>query len=234
MDDLSDIGDQQSTGSYMRPLYEALSGAEGGPVPRPVIYLIEDDPALREAGREVFESAGWVVHDFFSAEAFLAAPRPGTDACLVVDVRLPGMDGLTLLDTLRAEGSAVPAVMLTGMGDAATAVAALKAGAVDYIEKPSPRSALLASVAEAIKGARDVQARALLRSAAHERLGSLTPRETEILMMMLDGVPNKNIAAHLAISQRTVEGHRARLMRKCGVRSLPALVQLYLTAQGRD
>lgn len=199
---------------------------------QPVICLIEDDPALREAGRDVFESAGWVVRDYFSAEAFLAAPHPSGDVCLVIDVMLPGMDGLALLDLLRSNGSTAPAIMLTGLGDAATAVAALKAGAADFIEKPAPRRALVASVADAIEGARAIRSRIEQRDKAIARFNALTPRETEILMMMIEGVPNKNIAADLAISQRTVEGHRARLMRKCGVQSLPALVQLFLLAKG--
>ncbi|TGD65529.1 response regulator transcription factor [Tabrizicola sp. WMC-M-20] len=195
-----------------------------------IIYLIEDDPALREAGRDLFESQGWVVRDFFSAEAFLAAPRPSGDVCLILDVLLPGLDGLTLLEKLRAEGSVVPAIMLTGLGDAATAVAALKAGAADFIEKPAERTALIASIADAIKGAKEVRTQAQLRDKAKARFRAFTTRETEVLTMMLEGMPNKNIAAGLSISQRTVEGHRARLMHKCGVKSLPALMELYLLA----
>jgi FixJ family two-component response regulator len=201
---------------------------------QPTICLIEDDPALREDGRDLFESAGWTVLDYFSAEAFLAAPRPVGDVCLVIDVMLPGMDGLSLLETIRAKGCTVPAIMLTGLGDAATAVAALKAGAADFIEKPAPRAALITSVADAMKAAKDVRDRTRLRDQAKARLNALSPRETDVLTMMLEGEPNKNIAADLAISQRTVEGHRARLMRKCGVKSLPALVQLVLLAKQTD
>ncbi len=179
----------------------------------------------------MFEAEGWRVRDFFSAEAFLAAPRPAGDVCLVIDVMLPGMNGLTLLENLRAEGSVAPAIMLTGLGDAATAVAALKTGAADFIEKPADRTALIASISEAIKGAKELRTQALLRDKAKARFRVLTRRESEILALMLDGMANKNIAADLGISQRTVEGHRARLMHKCGVKSLPALMELYLLAQ---
>lgn len=197
---------------------------------RPFIHLIEDDPALREAGRVQFESAGWAVCDYFSAEAFLSSPRPRGDVCLVIDVMLPGIDGLTLLKRLRSEGYQAPAIMLTGRDDAATAVAALKAGAADYIEKPARRTRLLASIADAVERARDAQARDIMRFRAKQRFMTLTPREYDVLMMVLDGALNKNIAVDLKINQRTVENHRANVMRKTGVGSLPELVRLFIEA----
>jgi FixJ family two-component response regulator len=145
-----------------------------------VIHLIEDNPAMREAGRDLFETAGWAVCDYHSAEDFLSGPRPTGDACLVIDVMLPGMSGLALLLVLRAEGAQVPAIMLTGRGDAATAVAALKAGAADFLEKPADRTNLLASVGQALDQARADRARALARDRARARFETLTLREREV------------------------------------------------------
>ena len=201
---------------------------------RPVIHLIEDNPAMREAERAVFEDAGWKVLDYIAAEDFLSGPRPSGEACLVVDVMLPGMNGLALLEVLRQESSRVPAIMLTGRGDAAAAVAAMKAGAVDFIEKPADQTVLLKSVADAVERARDVRARDVARAEAKACFEKLTPREHDVMRMVLDGTPNKNIAVDLGINQRTVENHRANLMRKTGAPSLPALVQMFLKASASD
>lgn len=193
-----------------------------------VIHLIEDNAAVREAARSLFEGAGWEVCDHFSAEEFLAGPRPDGEACLLIDVILPGMNGVALLELLRKDNVQVPAIMLTGRNDAATAVAALKAGAADFIEKPADPAMLLFSVNSALEHARDVRIGEAARAAAKARFATLTPRESNVLMMVLDGVPNKLIAAKLGINQRTVENHRASAMRKTGARSLPALVKLFL------
>ncbi len=195
-----------------------------------VIHVIEDNPVLREAERLLFESAGWEVCDHFSAEDFLEGPRPSGDTCLVVDVMLPGMDGVALLEQLRDENLRIPAIMLTGRGDAATAVAALKAGAADFIEKPADAKMLFAAVSIAMEGARDSRAREHARTEAKARFDAITPRENDVLMLVLDGKPNKIIAAALEINQRTVENHRASVMAKTGATSLPALVKLFLEA----
>lgn len=205
--------------------------------PRPVsaqavIHLIEDNAAVREAARDLFEGAGWDVCDHYSAEEFLAGPRPDGEACLLIDVILPGMNGVSLLELLRTESVQVPAIMLTGRNDAATAVAALKAGAADFIEKPADPAMLLASVTSALERARDMRIREDARAAAKARFDTLTPRESNVLMMVLDGAPNKIIAADLGINQRTVENHRASAMRKTGAQSLPALVKLFLETKG--
>lgn len=199
---------------------------------RPVIHLIEDNILLLEVERSLLEEAGWEVRDYHSAEAFLAQPSPTGEACLVVDVNLPGMSGVELLDVLRAKSLHVPAVMLTGRGDAATAVAALKAGAVDYIEKTASWADLLAGVARALELSRDAQARQNARETTKARFTKLTGRERDVMMKVLAGLPNKNIASDLKISQRTVENHRASVMRKTGAESLPTLVSMFLGAGG--
>ncbi len=199
-----------------------------------VIHLVEDNPALREAERILFEGVGWEVVDHHSVENFLAAPRPTGDACLVVDVMLPGLSGVALLELLRAEGTRIPAIVLTGRGDAATAVAALKAGAVDFIEKPADWTLVLAAVKVALQAARDIRIRQKARDLAKSRFDTITQREHEVMMFVLDGRPNKIIAHDLGINQRTVENHRASVMTKTGATSLPALVKLFLEANRSD
>jgi two-component system CheB/CheR fusion protein len=149
---------------------------------------------------------------------------------LLIDSVLPGMSGIELIRHLRAENSSLPAVVLTGHGDATTAVAALKAGASDLIEKPASAIQLLDSVRKAIGAAQDISLRANFRKTAQQQLSALTKREQEILARILEGAPNKIIAADLGINQRTVENHRASVMRKLGVASLPDLVRLALAA----
>ncbi|MFN4172034.1 MAG: response regulator, partial [Pseudorhodobacter sp.] len=194
------------------------------------VHVIDDDPMIRETLRRLFEAEGWGVVTYGSAEAFLATPRPEGPACLLVDHLLPGMDGVALITLLRSQGSPLRAVVLTGHGDAATAVSALKAGASDLIEKPASAAELLASVRHALRADHGGQAAVGPRPAAIRQLAGLTPREREILTRVLAGAPNKIIAADLGINQRTVENHRASVMRKTGAASLPALVRMALAA----
>lgn len=194
------------------------------------LHVVDDDPIIRETTQRLFEAEGWKVVTYPSAEEFLASPRPSAAACLLVDALLPGMDGVALVSQLRSEGSHLPAVMLTGYGDAEMAVAAQKAGVSDLIEKPASAADLLESVRGAIETYEDGRARAESRSAAQTRFSDLTSREREVLARVLEGAPNKIIAHELGISQRTVEVHRASVMRKTGVSSLPELVRLALVA----
>lgn len=215
-------------------LHSIASGHAGEVAAETVIHLIEDNPILREAQRILFEQAGWRVCDHISAEAFLAKPPPSGDVCLIVDVMLPGLDGVALLDRLQADGLYLPAIVLTGRDDAATAVAALKAGAADFIEKPADPDHLLAAVRRVLDDARDLRARARSRALAVARFDQITPREHEVMLRVLEGLPNKIIAHDLGINQRTVENHRASVMQKTGSSSLPALVRLYLQAKGPE
>jgi two-component system CheB/CheR fusion protein len=194
------------------------------------IYVVDDDDALRQALRLVIESEGFRVVDFASGTAFFAAYRPGLADCLLVDAYMPGMDGMDLLAKLRAAGDRVPAIMVTGSSDVAMAVDAMKAGAFDFIEKPIGNRELVECLARALATSKDAKQRTAWQSAAVRQLAGLTPRQREIMDMVLAGHPSKNIAADLGISQRTVENHRASIMRKSGVRSLPALARLVLAA----
>ncbi|WP_438362900.1 chemotaxis protein CheB [Nioella halotolerans] len=194
------------------------------------VHVVDDDPAIRESMCRLFEAEGWIGATYATAEDFLAAPRPEGAACLLVDNVLPGLDGVALIARLRSQRSQLPVVMLTGHGDAATAVAAMKAGASDLIEKPARAAELLASVRHAVKIGSNGDPKSEAGNTAREVFSDLTPRERDVLAKVLDGAPNKIIAHDLGINQRTVENHRASVMRKTGAGSLPSLVRLALAA----
>jgi two-component system CheB/CheR fusion protein len=207
-------------------------GASAGPANEsaPVIFVVDDDSRIREGVRALLEEEGRIVEDYASGEAFLEAWRPGREACLLIDAGLPGMSGLDLLRRLRDAGGGPPAIMITGNSDVPMAVQAMKAGALDFIEKPIGAAELLASVARALEEARDSGTMSAWRETAAAHLAELTAREREIMDLVVAGHPSKNIAADLGISQRTVENHRAAIMKKTGSTSLPALARLALTA----
>jgi two-component system CheB/CheR fusion protein len=192
----------------------------------PTVFLIDDDAALRAALRDVIAGDGRRVEAFASCEAFLEAYRPDRKGCLLVDARLRGMGGLALLQQLKAEHHGLPSIMITGHGEVSMAVEAMKAGAIDFIEKPVSHDALLASVERALELSRDSTALSSWRDAAATRIGSLTRREREIMDLVITGHPNKIIADDLGVSQRTVENHRAAVMRKTRSKSLSDLVRL--------
>jgi two-component system CheB/CheR fusion protein len=194
--------------------------------------VVDDDDQIRETVREVLEDDGRLVEDYATCEAFLAAYRPGREACLVIDAYLPGMNGLQLLQRLREAGHDLPAIMITGNSDVPMAVEAMKAGASDFIEKPITRDDLLDCVALALEHARDSSKLSARQEDAAQHVAGLTSRQRQIMDLVLAGHPSKNIAADLRISQRTVENHRASIMKKMGTRSLPALARLALAAAG--
>ena len=198
----------------------------------PVVYVVDDDGDLRSAVRGILELDGRVVEDYEDAESFLAAYRPDRDACLLIDANLPGMSGLTLLKRLRDTGYPVPAIMITGRSDVPTAVEAMKAGASDFLEKPVRGVELLSGIARALELSRDSGKLTEWRKDAANHLAGLTRRQSQIMAMVLAGHPSKNIAVDLGISRRTVESHRASIMKKAGVKSLPALARLALAAAG--
>jgi two-component system CheB/CheR fusion protein len=198
----------------------------------PVVYVVDDDDDVRHTIRSMLEHEGRVVEDYEDGEAFLNAYHPGRDGCLLIDANLPGMSGLDLLKRLKYAGCSVPAIMITGQSDVPMAVEAMKVGAVDFLEKPIRGVELLTGVGRALDSSRDSAKLAGWRKDAIEHLACLTVRQRQILEMVLAGHPSKNIAADLGISQRTVENHRASIMKKAGVRSLPALARLALAAAG--
>ena len=199
------------------------------------VAIIDDDDALRDALVVLVSAAGWRADGYPSAEAFLASLGGGERAgCALIDVRLPGMDGMELFRKLADVAPGFPVVILTGHGDVPMAVEALKAGAVDFIEKPFDPDRLLTSLRQALS--RDAVIRET-KSALEEfqaLVDKLTPRECEVMDFMVLGQSNKMIAAKLGISPRTVEIYRARVMDKMQVRSLAELVRMTLQARDRE
>ncbi|MCW5655948.1 response regulator [Hydrogenophaga sp.] len=188
-----------------------------------VVFVVDDDDALRGALVLLVESAGMRARGFASADAFLR--EVGTDAagCLVTDMRMPGLSGLELQQRLVADGSVLPVIVLTGHGDVPAAVQALKAGAVDFLQKPFAPERLI----ECVRGALE---RGCAERARRVLFDTLTARERDVLAMLMEGGANKVIAIDLGISERTVELHRARLMKKLGVRTVAELMKLAMAA----
>jgi two-component system CheB/CheR fusion protein len=196
-----------------------------------VIYVIDDQTDVRASISDVLEADGHCVEAFADAEQFLAHYRPGREGCLLLDANLPGMGGIELLDRLRSLGDPVPTIMMTGSSDVGMAVAAMQAGACDFIEKPVSRESLLASINRAIAQSHDIGIVQALQETAAGHIAELTIRQHQVMDMVLAGHPSKNIAADLGISQRTVENHRAAVMHKMGAKSLPELARHALAAE---
>jgi two-component system CheB/CheR fusion protein len=194
------------------------------------VFVVDDDPAVRQNLREVLEQDGRAVRDFDSAGEFLQAYERRAGSCLVIDAYMPAMSGLDLLETLKAAGDPTPAIMITGNSDMPMVVQAMKAGAWDFIEKPVGRDELLAAVGHAIEQSRGSLGASAWRTEAARKIDELTERQREIMGLVLEGHPSKNIAADLSISQRTVENHRAAIMHRMGVKSLPALARMAMAA----
>ena len=192
---------------------------------QPTAYVVDDDQSIRTLWDWLMNSNGIAVQTFASAAAFIQAYRRGDPGCLVLDVRLPGMSGPELQDYLRREAIEIPIVFVSAHGDVPTAVNALKGGAVDFIQKPFDYRDAVAAVRRALE--RDAQAREqrVRRDQLAERLAALTERERGVLQRIIEGKPNKVIAAELDISVKTVEAHRARVMEKMAVDSVAELVQ---------
>ena len=197
------------------------------------VYVVDDDRAAREAMQLLLEQAGYSVEAFADAAAFLASYEPGGVCCVITDVRMPGMTGLELLAQIKETAKGPPTIVVTGKGDIAMAVQAIRAGAIDFIEKPTSPDVLLAAVDRALRQAASPAEQSARQTAAASRFSRLTKREREVAHLVVAGHPNKEIAARLGISQRTVETHRAAAMKKVGAESISDLVRLEMAAQGR-
>ncbi len=221
--------------SAARARFSRQDEAAGAPKP-PVVYIVDDDRMVREEFRSVLEEEDRRVEIYDTSEAFLEAYQPGSESCLLVDVSLPGMDGIELLERLSRidEGQRLTAIVITGHGEVSTAVRAMKAGASDFIEKPVGHRELREIVARALQRSRDAGMVRTWQEEAANRLADLTPRQRQILDLVLAGHPSKNIAADLGISRRTVENHRAAIMKKTGAKSLPALARLAVASAFSD
>jgi FixJ family two-component response regulator len=195
-----------------------------------LVFIVDDDEAMRNSLRWLIESVGHSVETYESAQAFLDNHYPGRSGCLLLDVRMPGMSGLELQSQLESHDIRLPVIILTGHGDVGMAVKAMKAGAMDFIEKPFDDELLLAAIEKAL--GEDAEKRELRSSQAEilARMGQLTKRENQVMQMVTNGKSNKEIAAELNVSAKTVEAHRAHVMEKMQAGSLAELVRMAMTA----
>ena len=200
------------------------------PPPEPVVFVVDDDRAMRESLTWLLDSVGLRVRSYANAGDFLAEYDPAQPGCLVLDVRMPGMSGLDLQAELARRGVELPTIVITGHAEVSMAVRAVKAGAIDFIEKPFSDQLLLDRVRQALEidlEAREVRRR---REDARRRLATLTAREREVLDLVAAGKANKEIASALGVSPKTVEVHRAHVMSKMYVDSLAELIRITLLA----
>ena len=202
------------------------------PDEQPVILIIDDDPSMRATLADVMRSVGLAVQTFASAQDFLGSKLPDAPACLVLDVRLPGLSGLDLHRILRECGVELPVVFISGHGDVQMSVRAMKAGAVDFLAKPFRDQDLLDAVHEGIERDRARRGRAVKAAELQERYRSLTERERDIMALVVLGHPNKQIAAQLGVAEVTVKAHRRQIIHKMRARSLPALVRMAARLRG--
>jgi len=190
----------------------------------PVVYVVDDDASVRQSLELLIDSAGWQAETFPSATEFLADPRPLSPSCLVLDISLPGLDGLDLQERIAADRRDMPIIFITGHADVPMTVRAMKGGAIEFLTKPFRVDVLLGAIGQAIERSRAVLADEAETRAIRERHASLSPREREVMALVVTGRLNKQVAADLGISEITVKAHRGRMMMKMGARSLPHLV----------
>jgi FixJ family two-component response regulator len=192
----------------------------------PVVFVVDDDRSVRQGITRLLESRDIRAETFDTAEAFLAAPRPDAPACLVLDVRLPGLSGLELQDLLNRTAATIPTIFITGHGDVPLSVQAMKHGALEFLIKPFRSEQLVDSVRHALEHDRAQRAARAADGDLRRRVGALTPREREVLDLLVAGCLNKQIASQLGIAEITVKVRRARVMRKMRASSLVDLVRM--------
>ena len=195
------------------------------------IHLVDDEESIRNSAGFMLKTSGFIVETYASGVAFLRVVKSVEPGCILLDVRMPEMDGLEVQETLADRGFTLPVIVLTGHGDVSIAVRAMKAGAADFLEKPFEKAALLASISNAFSQLDNSDARSVRASEALVRIAVLTARERHVLVGLAKGFPNKTIAYDLGISPRTVEVHRANLMTKLEVNSLSDALRIAFAAE---
>jgi len=194
--------------------------------PECIVFVVDDDPLVRDSVADLLVSAGFAAQTFGSATEFIQAKRPDASACLILDVELPDLSGLDLQTYLTKSGIEVPIVFLTGHGDIPKSVRAMKAGAVEFLTKPFRAQELVDAVRQALERDGEFRKQRSETSELRERLGTLTPRERQVLELVVTGLLNKQIAGELGTTELTIKAHRGRVMRKMNAASLADLVRM--------
>ncbi|OJZ14588.1 MAG: DNA-binding response regulator [Thiobacillus sp. 63-78] len=200
------------------------------PAIKPMVHVVDDNPAVRDAIRWLVEQVGLSARTYATAQEFLSACDPAMRGCLVLDIRMPGISGLDLQDRLQKQGIHLPVIIITGHGDVPVAVRAMKAGALEFLQKPFNDQTLLDAIHAALEKYHAIWAQQDQSHHTVRNLSALTPREQKVLDLLRHGKPNKVIAYELDLSVRTVEGYRARIMEKMGARSLGQLIEMVVQA----
>ncbi|MGA3087915.1 MAG: response regulator transcription factor [Terriglobales bacterium] len=194
--------------------------------PDSIVFVVDDDASMREALKNLIRSVGLKVEGFGSTQEFMQMKRPDVPCCLILDIRLPGISGLDFQRRLNESNVSIPIVFITGHGDIPMSVRAMKAGAVEFLTKPFRDQDLLDAIQVALERDRARHQRETEMATLRDRFAGLTPREREVLPLVVSGLPNKQIAGEIGTSETTVKVHRGQLMRKMGADSLPELVRM--------
>jgi FixJ family two-component response regulator len=202
------------------------SGTSCAPAATPIVFVVDDDVSVRESLELLIQVSGWQPETFASAHEFLARPRAVGPSCLVLDVALPDISGLDLQKRVAVDRADMPVVFITGCGDVPTSVQAMKAGAVEFLTKPFGDEAILGATRDALERSRRALEHEAKMKALRESYASLTPREREVMSLVVSGLLNKQVGGELGISEITVKAHRGQVMRKMKADSLPALVNM--------
>jgi RNA polymerase sigma factor (sigma-70 family) len=200
-------------------------------ITKPTIFIVDDDSAVRDSLTLMIEQENISVYTFDSAEAFLNAYQPESGSCAIVDIRMSGMDGMELQQLLLARHISLPIIFLTGHGDIPLSVQAMKAGAVDFLTKPVTREQLIASIKAALQKSDRLLSENVNHQQALSHLAQLTERERDVMLLAVQGLPNKQIARQLGISHRTVEIHKSKIMQKTGAINLLDLARIVHESQ---
>ena len=192
----------------------------------PIVFVVDDDVSVRESLEALIRLEGWRAEAFQSADEFLARPRTATPSCLVLDLTLPGLNGLELQQRIAGDRSEMPIIFISGYGDVPKTVRAMKAGAVEFLTKPFKDDDLLSAIRQAIERSQATLARQSEMRQLRQRLAFLTPREREVMSLVVSGLPNKQVGTRLGISEITVKAHRGKVMEKMQAESIADLVKM--------
>jgi FixJ family two-component response regulator len=193
---------------------------------KPIVFVVDDDVWIRESLQTLLQDEGWQPETFASAQEFLDRPRPLTPSCLVLDVSLPGLDGLELQKRIAAERTDMPIIFITGHGDIPMSVGAMKAGAIEFLTKPFSDEVLLMAIRQALERSRLALTQQATMQELRDRYASLTPREQDVMRLVVSGLLNKQVADELGITESTVKAHRGQVMQKMKANSLADLVKM--------